>query len=107
MLAADKLTINMHVKGVLAETFRRSKALTEAFRMVATSKDAQGQEFVAWTQHRRYPIVTTQFHIEKNTYEFQEPYDDQGGAGQATPHGSEGIRAARLMAEWFTGLASK
>jgi len=86
-LATSNLTINLHTYGVPSETFRASKALTSAFHLVATSTDTLGKEFVALTQHVTLPIVTTQFHIEKNPYEFQEGhYDGADGSGMAPPH---------------------
>lgn len=105
-LATSNLTINLHTYGVPSETFRASKALTSAFHLVATSTDTLGKEFVALTQHVTLPIVTTQFHIEKNPYEFQEGhYDGADGSGMAPPHSPAGVRAAQQMAAWLVGQA--
>jgi len=106
-LAASNLTINLHEFGIGVLTFQQSKALSSNFTLVATSKDVKGKEFVAMTQHKHHPIVTVQFHIEKNAFEFQESYDGDDNSGSAIAHGSDGVLAGQQFALWLVGEARK
>lgn len=107
-LTSQNLTINLHTQGVGSKTFHESEELTNTFHMVATGVDTLGDEFVALTQHKYLPIVTAQFHIEKNPYEFQQGhYDGAGDDGSASPHGTDGIRVAHHLAAWLVDEARK
>eukprot|EP00928_Gymnodinium_smaydae_P068228 TRINITY_DN51300_c0_g1_i1.p1 TRINITY_DN51300_c0_g1~~TRINITY_DN51300_c0_g1_i1.p1 ORF type:complete len:333 (-),score=39.76 TRINITY_DN51300_c0_g1_i1:8-1006(-) len=107
-LETTNLTVNLHVHGIGSSTFLGSRALAHTFDLVATSNDTTGVEFVAWAQHRSLPIVTTQFHIEKNAYEFEEnTFDGDDDSGAATPHGQEGVRVGHQLAMWLVEEARK
>lgn len=107
-LAEGNITMNIHNFGVPSRVFRSSRALSRNFHLVASSTDFDGEEFVALTQHKTLPIVTAQFHIEKNPYEFNEgAWDDEKDAADSAPHGEVGVRAAFWMAEWLVAQARR
>jgi len=106
-LGALNLTINLHEFGIGVSTFQQSKALSSNVTLIATSKDVKGNEFVAMTQHKHHPIVTIQFHIEKNAFEFQQSYDGDDNSGSAMAHGPDGVLAGQQLAAWLVGEARK
>ncbi len=55
-----------HKRAVLTDTFENTPALNKFFRVLATAKNSDGQEFVATVEAIKYPIFATQFHAEKN-----------------------------------------
>lgn len=107
-LTSFNLTINLHNYGVGLAKWSQSKALTDSFHVIATSVDTESKNFVALTQHKSLPIVTAQFHIEKNAYEFQQGhYDGTDDTGAAAVHGMQGVRIAQHFAAWLVDEARK
>ena len=91
-LTKDSVTINMHHQGLTTKNFRDSKELKENWRELATSKKGN-IEFVTMVESRKGHLMGTQFHPEKNGYEFSQKWD--------TAKGVHSANAVQSMA-WFS-----
>jgi len=60
-----------HHDGLTTEHFTR-EGLGKEFNLLATSKAANGKEFVALMEAKSIPLYLTQFHPEKNQFEKRE-----------------------------------
>lgn len=62
------------------------------FNVLSTNFDDNGIEYVSTIEHKRYPIFGTQWHPEKNTYEWKN---------NSIPHGLSATRLEHYMMEIF------
>jgi hypothetical protein len=51
----------------------RGTELADVFDLLSTTKDARGKVYVSTVQAKRYPFIATQWHPEKNLFEFSSP----------------------------------
>jgi len=58
-----------HGEGITPEHFKSFKQLNESLKILGTSKNASGKEFVSIVESIKYPIYMTQFHPEKTQFE--------------------------------------
>ena len=63
-----------HSCGIRASSFHANSQLSAGFKLLGTSKNAKGVEFVASVEHKKYPFWATQWHPEKNMFERAEAY---------------------------------
>jgi len=63
-----------HSEGFTPTHFNSYAKLKDEMHILATSKNAKGQEFVAMVEHKKYPIYMTQFHPEKTQFEKRSAY---------------------------------
>ncbi|KAM7357640.1 gamma-glutamyl hydrolase isoform 2-T4 [Cochliomyia hominivorax] len=63
------VTANFHIYCFTEETFANMK-LNEIWDVMSLNHDWDGIEFISTAEHKKYPFYGTQFHPEKNIYEF-------------------------------------
>merc|ERR1712150_290766 len=68
--------------------------------MGTTNKDESGNDFVSTIEAYDYPIYGTQWHPEKNNFEFTTLYN-------GLPHSSEAVKASQYMANFFVDEARR
>lgn len=66
-LETGAYTYNSHSYSVSPTTMQEDEFLKEFWTVTATSKDANGVDFVASMEGKDYPFMATQFHPEKIT----------------------------------------
>ncbi|XP_066536474.1 gamma-glutamyl hydrolase isoform X2 [Hoplias malabaricus] len=96
-LAKEPLTENSHQWSVTTESFNGSEKLRKFFRVLSTNTDGQ-KEFVSTVEAYDFPIYGTQWHPEKNAFEWTHPY---------IPHTPSAIKATFYMAHFFVNEARK
>ncbi|XP_037312333.2 gamma-glutamyl hydrolase [Pungitius pungitius] len=96
-LASEPLTEHSHKFGVAVSTHRADEELRRFYRVLTTNTDG-ATEFVSTFEAYDYPIYGTQWHPEKNAYEWRKPY---------VPHSVSAIRTTFYMAEFFVNEARK
>lgn len=100
------VAMNFHTHGVEPERFWRDEGLTSTFRLVATSADRAGREFVSAVEARDYPFFGVQFHPEKTNFEYASfpgtnaPYCDIN-------HSADAVLATFKLAHFFVSEARK
>jgi gamma-glutamyl hydrolase len=68
--ATQNVTMNNHHYGIYPEHFYATGALSSFFNVLSTNEDRQGVEFVSTMESFDYPIFGTQWHPEKNNFEY-------------------------------------
>ena len=62
----EKCTLNNHFMGVTPSKFKRIKSINDFYKIVGTSKDRKGKEFIAILEARNYPFYAVQWHPERS-----------------------------------------
>jgi gamma-glutamyl hydrolase len=94
-----QIAFNNHAWGVSPTNFTAYPSLAQNFRMLATSTDRDGKQFVAAAEHNRYPIYATQFHPEKPIFEWNE--------GEVIPHTGNAVAANIYLSTFLVGESRK
>lgn len=55
----------------MLSTFDKYPVWKEMFNVIATSKTSYGAEFMSILEGKKYPFFLTQFHSEKNSFEWR------------------------------------
>ena len=69
LLKSKNVTANYHQICLSVETFQKTTNLTDQLRLVSTNSFG-GVNFVSTVEHKKYPIFSTQWHPEKNQFEW-------------------------------------
>ncbi|XP_036452336.1 gamma-glutamyl hydrolase [Colossoma macropomum] len=96
-LTKEPLTENSHRWSITTESFNGSKKLKKFYRILSTNTDGQ-KEFVSTMEAYDFPIYGTQWHPEKNAFEWTHPY---------IPHTPSAIKTTFYMAYFFVNEAKK
>jgi gamma-glutamyl hydrolase len=80
-LSSHAVADNLHTRGISIETFYSNVLLNSAFRILGISKDRNGKEFVALWEGLELPMYASQFHPERNLFEWSND--------EALVHGTE------------------
>ena len=103
-LATENLTENSHHDGIAPGTFTSNTKLASFYDVLSTNVDFAGVPFVSTFEAKRYPFFATQWHPEKNAFEW-------GGIGQmgekAIPHSPEAVAVTQYVANFFVGETRK
>ncbi|XP_072542994.1 gamma-glutamyl hydrolase-like [Salminus brasiliensis] len=96
-LANEPLTENSHQLSITTKNFRGNEKLKKFYRILSTNTDGE-KEFVSTVEAYDYPIYGTQWHPEKNAFEWTRPY---------IPHTPSAIKTTFYMARFFVNEARK
>ncbi|KAF0687673.1 Aste57867_20657 [Aphanomyces stellatus] len=99
VLATAPLTDNFHDFGIFHAHFDATPSLASFYNPVATSVDRQGRTYVAVIEAFSYPFYGTQFHPEKNAFEFGEY--PSGRLWKWIDHSYEAILASQAFGHFF------
>ena len=86
-------TANFHVNSTLFGTYEESKLLKDAFNILSTNMDINGQEFLSTIEHKNMPIYGIQWHAEAN--QFRLPPSDK------IDHSIESVKVMQFIANFF------
>ncbi|XP_002166220.1 gamma-glutamyl hydrolase A [Hydra vulgaris] len=98
-LLFDNITLNMHKMGVSIKTFQNNEKLKKMFQILSTNLDRDGREFVSTVEGIKYPFYGTQWHPEKNIFEWT-PF-------QAINHGPTAVKVTQHFANFFVNEARR
>jgi len=101
-LASQKLTENSHHDGILPSTFKSDARLAAFYTVLSTNVDTSGHPFVSSFEAKHYPIAGTQWHPEKNNFEWS-----LGMGPGAIPHGATATAVSQYMANYVVGQARR
>jgi len=102
ILATQNVTMNNHHYGIFTEHFQSTTSLSSFFRLISTNKDRQGVEFVSTIESFDYPIFGSQWHPEKNGFEWGKT---NGIPNEAINHSPPSIAIAQYTADFFVQQA--
>jgi gamma-glutamyl hydrolase len=103
-LAKENVTMNNHHYGIYPEHFANTASLSSFFSVLSTNQDRQGVSFVSTIEAFDYPIYGTQWHPEKNTFEWGKT---NGIPNEAINHSPSAIAVAQYTADFFVQQARK
>jgi len=94
-LTSENITENSHTSGVQPSVYQSDPLLRDFYRVLSTNRDSSGNAFVSTVEARRYPITATQWHPEKNNFE----WGGVGALGQAAiPHSPSAVLLSQYVA---------
>ncbi|XP_047424390.1 gamma-glutamyl hydrolase [Mugil cephalus] len=96
-LASEPLTENSHQWSLATLTYNTNDDLRRFYKVLSTNTDGN-TEFVSTIEAYDYPIYATQWHPEKNAFEWTRPY---------IPHSPSAVKTTFYMAEFFVSEARK
>lgn len=98
-LSKENITQNEHSFGVTPQAYASHPKLFSFFNVLATNFDRKGKEFVSLVEGTKYPVYASQFHPEKNVFEWS--------AQETTPvpHTLMAIRMSQFFANFFVDEA--
>lgn len=93
------LVMENHMSGVSMELWLDNKKLNDFFSVVSYSLDRNGTKYVSTIEARDYPIYGTQWHPEKNAFEWTTK--------ESIPHGPEATLLTQGVANFLVSEARK
>lgn len=97
---SQKIVYNAHGFCVSPDMILKDDGpLHNSFNLLATNWDATGQKYVALVEHKKLPIYASQFHPEKNGFEWSIYVD--------IPHSQNAIYFMQYLANFFVSEASQ
>eukprot|EP01116_Phalansterium_solitarium_P004814 TRINITY_DN1597_c0_g1_i1.p1 TRINITY_DN1597_c0_g1~~TRINITY_DN1597_c0_g1_i1.p1 ORF type:complete len:320 (+),score=84.04 TRINITY_DN1597_c0_g1_i1:885-1844(+) len=96
----EAVTQNLHVDGVDPQLYTSNPQLAASYDLLAWNLDRKGRPFGSMIEGRRYPFYATQFHPERNIFEWdlQET---------ALSHTYDAIFAMQYLGRFFANEARK
>jgi gamma-glutamyl hydrolase len=101
-LRTQKITFNSHDHGLRVSEYRSNPALNSFFQMLSYNEAPAGPFFVSTVEARDYPFYGTQWHPEKNNFEWSQNADYSN-----IPHTPNSIAASQATARFFLSEARK
>ena len=86
-------TLNLHQNCVSTETFKANKQLKNFFNVLSTNNDRNGKQFVSTMEGTKYPFYSTQWHPEKNSFEWSTALN--------IPHYPMSVKVTQYMSNFF------
>eukprot|EP00873_Tetraselmis_striata_P040536 jgi/Tetstr1/460800/TSEL_000556.t1 len=99
LMTTQPLTQENHQFAISPQVFTGDAKLSQFFQVLSTSKDKQGVEYVSSVEARQYPIIATQWHAEKNAFEW--------ASTQQTPHSAEAVEVTFSLARSLLNMARR
>ncbi|KAJ8010674.1 hypothetical protein DPEC_G00077580 [Dallia pectoralis] len=96
-LASEPITENSHKWSLTLKSYNRNADLMKFYKVLTTNSDGK-TEFVSTMEAYDFPIYGTQWHPEKNAYEWRRPY---------IPHSPFAVKTTFYMADFFVKEARK
>ena len=109
-LQHEPITVNLHSFSALASRIEHAGSATHAFfEVVASNRDARGKEFVSLFEARQYPFYGSQFHPEKNAFEWNQSWEVNNTAVGANggAHSAMGVAVSQYFANFIVAEARK
>ena len=104
-LSKENITFNSHSHGLLLSEYESNAELNSFFRVLSTNvaTASGGEVFVSTMEAYDYPFYGTQWHPEKNNFEFSL----KEGSYTNTPHSYNAVRASIETSLFFIQEARK
>jgi len=98
-LHSSAIAMENHAKGLSMTAYKENHKLEAFFKVISLSIDKSGNPYISTLEARKYPVVATQWHPEKNSYEWTPTLH--------IPHSNEAIRASQEVANYFIRQARR
>ncbi|OMJ89509.1 hypothetical protein SteCoe_8305 [Stentor coeruleus] len=98
IMATQNVSLLSHIHGINPSIYQQFPNLPEMYNILSIMHDKSGSPFVGMIEARNYPIWGTQFHPEKNLYEWGQ---------NSIPHFYDAVVMTTYMANFFVSQARK
>jgi len=99
IFTSQNVTVNLHHDGVKTSVFASNSRLTSFYRLLSVNRDRKGLQFVSSIEGINVPIYGTQFHPERNQFDWL--------ASENILHNADAILAMQYLANFFVAEARK
>ena len=99
LMSEENIHFLSHHHGIAPWEYKSFRNLSDTYNVLATMKDRSGNEFVSIIEAWDYPFTGTQFHPEKNLYEWD--------IAAPIPHGGDATLMATFLADYFASEARR
>lgn len=96
-LKTDNVTYNHHRECISTETYSQDEQLKKFYNCLSTNRGKKGKEFVSTIEAYDYPFYGTQWHPEKNSFEWT--------LHEAINHSEEAVAVTQYVADFFVNQA--
>ncbi|XP_062376550.1 gamma-glutamyl hydrolase-like isoform X2 [Sardina pilchardus] len=96
-LATENITVNFHKWSISMENFTKNEKLRNFYKVLSTNTDGN-IEFISTMEAYHFPVYGTQWHPEKNAFEWSRTY---------YPHTPSAIKTTFYMTDFFVNEAKK
>lgn len=101
-LSTENLTENSHHDGVPPSVFQSNQRLHQFYHVLSTNVDYTGAPFTSTIEAIDYPFAATQWHPEKNNFEWTTKL-----GRRAIPHSADAVLVSQYMANFVVNEARK
>lgn len=101
-VVSNAVAFQWHNLCLLKQTYYRSPSLREAFQILGTNHDRDGNEYVSMMESNKYPFFGIMFHPEEVMFSFQVKENHT-----SVPHTNHALHAAQYFANFFTDESRK
>lgn len=96
-LKTDNVTYNHHRECISTETYSQDEQLKKFYNCLSTNRGKKGKEFVSTIEAYDYPFYGTQWHPEKNSFEWT--------LHETINHSEEAVAVTQYVADFFVNQA--
>jgi len=105
ILSTKNVTMNNHHYGIWTTNFKSNTVLSSMFNLLSTNNDRNNNNFVSMMEAYKYPIFGSQWHPEKNSFEWGK--EITGVPKEAINHSPEAVLAEQYVSDIFVQHARK
>ncbi|OMJ89508.1 hypothetical protein SteCoe_8304 [Stentor coeruleus] len=98
IMSNQNVSLLSHTHGISPSTYQQFPNLSEMYNILSIMHDKSGSPFVGMIEARNYPIWGTQFHPEKNLYEWNQ---------NSIPHFYNAVVMSTYMSNFFVSQTRK
>ena len=101
IITSQPVTMNNHHGGVTPSSFYTNPILPNVWNVLSTNVDRNNREFISTMEHKQYPFYATQWHPEKNIFEWPDPQQEN------IPHWGDAIYSSSALAHFLVSEARR
>lgn len=105
IIGTKPVTMNNHGFGISPTSFAGNSNITEIFTVLSLNKDRKGKSFVSTMEAKTVPVYATQWHPEKNAFEWG--MRDDGELYEAINHDEDAVKITQYTADFFVSECRK
>jgi gamma-glutamyl hydrolase len=98
IMSTQNVTLLSHSHGISPSAYQIYPKLSNMFNILSTMRDKSGTPFVGMVEAKKYPIFGSQFHPEKNLYEWNQ---------DSIPHFYDAVTMSTYLSNFFVAQTRK
>lgn len=107
ILSEENVTMNNHKNGISPDTFLSDQGITSLFHATSTNFDSMGRPFISTIESFIMPFYGTQFHPEKNNFEYANASPLSDIPFENINHSQNAVFVSQHLANFFVSQTRK